>query len=102
MVQGCCCCCFPPYLALVTKFLSSRLVWLGQWKGEGKCKEMAGLLSSFLRSRKPRMMVQTVLHLRLCQGDFSPPSALGSAEVEVQLEAGTGFLRKEEKLGNFY
>lgn len=29
-VRGQCCCCFPPYFALVTKFLSSILVWLGQ------------------------------------------------------------------------
>lgn len=36
-----------------------------------------------------------VLQLHLCQGDFSPPSALSSAEVELWLEAGTGFLRKE-------
>lgn len=43
-----------------------------------------------------------VLQLHLCQGEFSPPSALSSAEVELQLEAGTGFLRKEEKLGNVY
>lgn len=42
-----------------------------------------------------------VLQLHLCQ-DFSPPSALSSAEVELRLEAGTGFLRKEEKLGNVY
>lgn len=41
-----------------------------------------------------------VLQLHLCQGDFSPPSVLSFAEVELQLEAGTGFLRKEEKLGN--
>lgn len=43
-----------------------------------------------------------VLQLHLCQGDFSPPSVLSFAEVELQLEAGTGFLRKEEKLGNVY
>lgn len=43
-----------------------------------------------------------VLQLHLCQGDFSPPSALSSAEVELRLEAGTGFLRKEEKLGNVH
>lgn len=60
MVWGQCCCCFPPYFALVTTFLSSILVCLGQWKGEEKWKEMAGLLSSFLRGRKPRMMVETV------------------------------------------
>lgn len=55
-VWGPCCCCFPPYFALLTKFLSSILVWLGQWKGEGKQKEMAGLLSPFLRGGKPRRM----------------------------------------------
>lgn len=43
-----------------------------------------------------------VLQLHLCQGDFSPPSALSSAEVELQLETEPGFLRKEEKLGNVY
>lgn len=43
-----------------------------------------------------------VLHLHLCQGDFSPPSALSSAEPELQLEAGTGFLRKEGKLGSVH
>lgn len=43
-----------------------------------------------------------VLQLHLCQGDFSPPSALGSVEVELWLEAEIGFLRKEEKLGNVY
>lgn len=102
-VWGLCSCCFPPYFALETKFLSSILVWLGQWKGEGKQKEMAGLLSPFLRGGKPRMMVRDrVLQLHLCQGDFSPPSVLSSAEAELQLEAGAGFLRKEEKLGNVY
>lgn len=43
-----------------------------------------------------------VLQLHLCQGDFSPSSALSSTEVELQLETGTGILRKEEKLGNVY
>lgn len=43
-----------------------------------------------------------VLQLHLRQGDFPPPSALSCAEAELQLEAGTGFLRKEEKLGNVY
>lgn len=42
-----------------------------------------------------------VLQLHLCQ-DFSLPSALSSAEVELRLEAETGFLKKEEKLGNVY
>lgn len=64
---------------------------------------MAGLLSPSLRGRKPRMMVETMscslCHDLLCQ-DLSPPSTLSSAEVELQLEAGTRFLRKEEKLGN--
>lgn len=41
-----------------------------------------------------------VPQLHTCQGDFSPPSALSSAGAELQLEPGTGFLRKEEKLGN--
>lgn len=39
---------FPPYFALVRKFLSSILAWLGQWKGEGRWKEMVGLPSPFL------------------------------------------------------
>lgn len=43
-----------------------------------------------------------VLQLCVCQGDFSPPSALSSAEAELQLEAGTRFLRKDQKLGNVY
>lgn len=43
-----------------------------------------------------------VLQLHLCQGDFSRPSSPSSAEVELQLEAGTGFLRKEENVGNVY
>lgn len=43
-----------------------------------------------------------VLRLHLCQGDFSPPTALNCAEAELQLEAGAGFLGKEEKLGNVY
>lgn len=30
------------------------------------------------------------------------PSALSSAEVELRLEAGTGFLKKEENLANVY
>lgn len=90
---------FHPYFALLRRFLSSILVWLGQWKREGKWKGMDGLLSPFLRGRKPRVRVET-MSCSLCQGDSSPPSALSSVDVELQLEAGTGFLRKEEKLGN--
>lgn len=70
-VWGQCCWCFSPYFALVTKFLSSRLVWLGQWKGQGKWKEMAGLLSPFLRSGKPRRMVQTVSCSHTCVKEIS-------------------------------
>lgn len=40
-----------------------------------------------------------VLQPHLRQGDFSPP-ALSSVEAARKLEAGTEFLRKEEKLGN--
>lgn len=65
------CCCFPPYFALVTKFLSSRLLWLRQWKGEGKWKEMCGLLSPFLGRGKPRMMVQTVSCSYTCVREIS-------------------------------
>lgn len=71
MVRGQCCRCFPPYFALVTKFLYSRLVWLGKWKGEGKWKETCGLLSPFLRSGKPRMMVQTVSCSYTCVKEIS-------------------------------
>lgn len=70
-VRGQCCGCFPPYFALVTKFLSSILAWLGQWKGEGKWKEMAGLLSPFLRGGKPRMMVETVSCSYTCVKEIS-------------------------------
>lgn len=70
-VRGLCSCCFPTYFALETKFLSSILVWLGQWKGEGKQKEMAGLLSPFLRGGKPRMMVETLSCSYTCVKEIS-------------------------------
>lgn len=71
MVWGQCCCCSPPYFALVTKFLSSILVWPGQWKEEGKWKEMAGLHSPFLRGGRPRMMVETVSCSYTCVKEIS-------------------------------
>lgn len=37
-----------------------------------------------------------------CVKEISLLPLLSFAEVELQLEAGTGFLRKEEKLGNVY
>lgn len=40
-------------------------------QGEGKWKEMAGLLSSFLRGRKPRMMVETVSCSYACVKEIS-------------------------------
>lgn len=103
-VRGQRCCCFPPSFPLVTKFLSSILVWLGQWKEGGrKVKSNVWPTSSFSEGWEAKDDGRDcVLQLHLCQGDFSPPSALISAEVELHLEVETGFLRKEEKLGNVY
>lgn len=62
---------------------------------------MASLLSPFLRGGKPRMMVETVSCSYTWVKEIYP-SALSSAEVELRLEAGTGFLKKEENLANVY
>lgn len=71
---------------------------------EGRTAERSGwlTLTSSERWEAKDDSRDRVLQLRLCQGDFSPPSALSSAEAELQLEAGTGFLRKEEKLGSVH
>lgn len=98
-VPGYCCCWFFPMPCTSEEiFCLPYLYGQGSTRGE----EMAGLLCPLLRGGKPRMTAEVMSCSYTCVTDFSPSSALSSAEAELQLEAGTGFLRKEEKLGNVY
>lgn len=94
---------FSPCLALVRKFSVFHTCMAGAAEG-GRIVRRNGwpTLSSSEGWEAKYDGRDRVLQLRLCQGDFSPPLALSSAEAELKLEAGTGFLRKEEKLGNVY
>lgn len=98
-VPGYCSCWFFPMPCTNEEiFCLPYLYGQGSTRGE----EMAGLLCPLLRGGKPRMTAEVMYCSYTCVTDFSPSSALSSVEAELQLEAGTRFLRKEEKLGNVY
>lgn len=94
---------FPHALAPVRKFSVFRTCMAGaaEWGRIAKRNGWPNLSSSEGWEAKYDGR-DRILQPHLCQGDFSPPLALSSAEAELKLEAGTGFLRKEEKLGNVY
>lgn len=94
---------FSPCLALARKFSVFHTCMAGAAEG-GRTAKRNGwpTLSSSEGWEAKHDGRDRVLQLHLCQGDFSPLLALSSAEAELKLEAGTGFLRKEKKLGNVY
>lgn len=102
-VWGQCCCCFPPILCTSDKISVFYTCMAGAVE-EGRKVERNGWPTFFFSERWETKDDgrDCVLQQLLCQEDFSPPSALSSAEVELQLDAGTGFFRKEGKVGNVY
>lgn len=94
---------FSPILCTRNKISVFYTCMAGAVEGGRKAKRNGWPTFSFSEGREAKDDGRDlVLQLHLCQGDFSPPSVLSFVEAELQLEAGTGFLRKEEKLGNVY
>lgn len=90
---------FPPQLALVRKLSVFQTCSRG---GRIAKRNVWPTLSSSEGWEAKHGSRDRVLQLHLCQGDSSPASALSPLQAELKLEAGTGLLGKEAKLGNVY